>query len=45
MREAVRQSGLDWKLKFDEQDPARVGACYAQVREPRSSLFLSLTFA
>ncbi|KAG8991599.1 hypothetical protein FRB90_001284 [Tulasnella sp. 427] len=31
-RDAVRQAGLDWHFKFDEQEPARLGAAYSQVK-------------
>ncbi|KIO24256.1 hypothetical protein M407DRAFT_213183 [Tulasnella calospora MUT 4182] len=31
-RDAVRETGLDWKKKFDEQEPARVGTCYSQMK-------------
>ncbi|KAG9018792.1 hypothetical protein FRB90_009640 [Tulasnella sp. 427] len=32
IRDAVRQAGLDWRIKFDEQEPARLGAAYSQVK-------------
>ncbi|KAG9030894.1 hypothetical protein FS837_003159 [Tulasnella sp. UAMH 9824] len=31
-RDAVRECGLDWRKKFDEQDPIRLGTCYSQMK-------------
>ncbi|KAG8938570.1 hypothetical protein FRC04_008246 [Tulasnella sp. 424] len=30
--DAVWGAGLEWRLKFDEQDPARLAACYGQMK-------------
>ncbi|KAG8959045.1 hypothetical protein FRC00_002029, partial [Tulasnella sp. 408] len=29
-RDAIKETGLEWRKKFDEQDPIRVGTCYSQ---------------
>ncbi|KAG8900428.1 hypothetical protein FRC00_012971 [Tulasnella sp. 408] len=31
-RDAIKETGLDWRKKFDEQDPIRVGTCYSQMK-------------
>lgn len=35
-RNAVTASGLNWRLKFDEQDTGRLYACYGEVCSRRS---------
>ncbi|KIO28558.1 hypothetical protein M407DRAFT_22296 [Tulasnella calospora MUT 4182] len=37
-RNAVAASGLDWRKKFDEQDPGRLAVCYAQMKNEHPHL-------
>ncbi|KAG8896214.1 hypothetical protein FRC00_006272 [Tulasnella sp. 408] len=31
-RDAIKETGLNWRKKFDEQDPIHVGTCYSQMK-------------
>ncbi|KIO24549.1 hypothetical protein M407DRAFT_26066 [Tulasnella calospora MUT 4182] len=38
VRCAISRSGLDWEATYSEQDPARLGACFKEIKKAHSFL-------